>query len=233
MELELVPQRILIIPSVGRKYIAFPRNHGPAGPSSAPIIYAGRAPDHIPSSSLGRKRLRAHRLGTLSTRPVDTSLRCTTSPLLPLQLSGASFKVSPRRPGLGLDGAISRLCGLAVLEVALDASAALRLVAVGLGTRLALRRLAELCRVVDGAGRRAGEAAQGVCLTWDFGLRVRLEGVFAGSCARLVHLRAELGGGVVANLDSWLVLVEGKGKVSFVLSTTCTKPLGLDLLLHV
>lgn len=80
-----------------------------------------------------------------------------------------SFQVSSYRPGLLLDGAVARRGGLAGLEVALEARPTLRLVAVSLGARLALRGLAKLCRVVDGGGCSAGEAAQGVCLclSWD------------------------------------------------------------------
>lgn len=203
--------------------IKLPRNHGPTELSSSPPI----RPKVLlisPSSSLRRKRLRTHRLSTLSTRPIGTSFGRATSSLLPLQLSSPSFKVRPYRPSLALDGAISRLGGLAVLEVALDASAALCLVAVGLGARFSLRRLTELRGVVDRARRCAREAAQGVCLCRrgvvlrlprHFCLRVRLEGVLAGSCSGRVRLRGELGSGVVANLDSWLVLFEGEVRLAF------------------
>lgn len=126
---------------------------------SLPSYHAGpvATPDH-PSSPLRCKSLGAHRLSTLSARPVDTTLGCTASPLLPLQLSSTSFKVSTYRPGLVLDGAVARRGGLSVLEMALHTRAALRLVAVCLGARLALRGLAELCRVVDGGGCGSGEA---------------------------------------------------------------------------
>lgn len=221
--------------------IKLPRNHGPTELSSNPPI----RPKVLlisPSSSLRRKRLRAHRLSTLSTRPVGTSLSLATNPLLPLQLSGTSFKVSPYRPSLALNGSISRLGGLAMLEVALDASAALCLVAVGLGARLSLRGLAELRGVVDGAGCRAGEAAQGVCLCrrnavlrlpWHPCLRVGLEGVLAGSCSGGVRLRAELRGGIVADLDSWLVLLEERVRLVIRSVEKLPESKGWNLLLHV
>jgi hypothetical protein len=109
-----------------------------------------------PSSPLRRNLLRAGRLRTLGARPVETALRRTTGPLLPLELGRAPFQVRPCGARLALDGAVARHGRLPVAEVALQARAALRLVAVLLGARLALRGLAKLCRVVDRGGGGAG-----------------------------------------------------------------------------
>lgn len=132
--------------------VAWPERHYlPITPN--PLLTPGH-----PSSSLSCKTLGTHRLSTFSARPVDTSLGRTTRTFLPLQLSSTSFKVSPYRPSLVLNGAVARRGGLAVLEMALETRAPLRLVAVCLGARLALRGLAKLCRVVDGGGCGSGEA---------------------------------------------------------------------------
>lgn len=158
-----------------------------------------------PLRQLSTQLLRTGRNPLLGTSPVRTTLHSPTGTLLPLELPRAALEVRPEPTHLPVDTTIPRLRAARA-----DGDAVLLPRAVVLRAGLAVQRLPELGRAVDAARRRRAGEVEGVGvvrLAGDLGLGVGGEGALARCGAGWVGLGGELWGGVVTDLDSWLVLI--------------------------